>query len=163
MHATTHNYQGFRPSIPTKLSDFDRKPDCSAEPWMYGTVLKLLLTPPASLGEPGKADFFELSQCWHCKERLPGPRKGFYTLQNLVQSPPPPKEAGKIGAARKVSKYIFSGLGKGVITKGVFHWRNLDLEFLESLNSLESLENVRILLCFPQSGGSLESLNLWIL
>ena len=31
-------------------------------------------------------------------------------------------------------------------------------ESLESLNSLESLENCRILLCFPQSGRSLESL-----
>ena len=28
-----------------------------------------------------------------------------------------------------------------------------------NLNSLESLENGRIFLCFPQSGGSLESLH----
>ena len=45
-----------------------------------------------------------------------------------------------------------SGPEKGVITKGVFA-----LE--ESLKSLESLENGLILFCFPQSGGSLESLN----
>ena len=43
-------------------------------------------------------------------------------------------------------------LGKGVITKGVF---SLD----ESLESQKSLENGRIPLYFPQSGGSLESLN----
>ena len=30
---------------------------------------------------------------------------------------------------------------------GSFHWKNL------YINSLESLENGRILLCFPQSGG----------
>ena len=46
------------------------------------------------------------------------------------------------------------GTGKGVIAKGVFSLE----ESLESQNSLESLENGRILLCFPQSGGSLESL-----
>ena len=44
---------------------------------------------------------------------------------------------------------------EGVITKGYFHWRNL---YLKSLDSLESLENGRILLYFPESGGSLESL-----
>ena len=48
--------------------------------------------PPATLGEPWKADCgccdsfsqstnpastFELSQCRHCEERLPGPRRGF--------------------------------------------------------------------------------------
>ena len=44
-----------------------------------------------------------------------------------------------------------SGPEKGVITKGVF-----SLE--ESLDSLESLENGRILLWFPQSGGALKSL-----
>ena len=48
-----------------------------------------------------------------------------------------------------------SGPEKGVITKGVFSLE----ESLESLDSLKSLENGRILLCFPQSGGSLESLN----
>ena len=42
----------------------------------------------------------------------------------------------------------FSGPEKGVITKGV----------LSLAESLESLENGRILLCFPQSGGSLETL-----
>ena len=48
-----------------------------------------------------------------------------------------------------------SGPEKGVITQGVFSLE----KSLESLNSLESLENGRILLCFPESGGSLESLN----
>ena len=47
------------------------------------------------------------------------------------------------------------GTGEGVITEGVFSLE----ESLESLKSLESLEHGRILLCFPQSGGSLESLN----
>ena len=46
---------------------------------------------------------------------------------------------------------------KGVITRGVFPLEE-SLEFLKSLNSLEFLENGRILFCFPQSGGSLESL-----
>ena len=46
---------------------------------------------------------------------------------------------------------------KGVITKGVFSPEK-SLESLKSLNSLESLENGRILLYFPESGGSLESL-----
>ena len=52
------------------------------------------------------------------------------------------------------------GTGKGAITKGVFSL----LESLESLKSLKSLkfsrslENGRILLCFPQSDGSLKSL-----
>ena len=45
--------------------------------------------------------------------------------------------------------FSYQGRKKGVIAKGVF-----SLE-----DSLESLENGRILLCFPQSGGSLESLN----
>ena len=48
----------------------------------------------------------------------------------------------------------FVRTGKRGHTKGVFSLE----ESLESLNSLESLENGRILLCFPQSGGSLESL-----
>ena len=71
-----------------------------------------------------------------------------------------------------------SGPEKGVITKGVFPLE----EFLESLkslespenglgfskpfrisNSLESLENGRILLCFPQSRGSLNLLESLIL
>ena len=47
-----------------------------------------------------------------------------------------------------------SGPEKGVITKGVFSLE----ESLESPRSLNSLENGRILLCFQQSGGSLESL-----
>ena len=46
---------------------------------------------------------------------------------------------------------------KGVITKGVFSLAE-SLESLQSVDSLESLENGRILLCFPQSGGSLETL-----
>ena len=49
---------------------------------------------------------------------------------------------------------IFSGPEKGVITKGVFSLE----ESLESLNSLESLENGRILLYFPGFGDSLKSL-----
>ena len=49
-----------------------------------------------------------------------------------------------------------SGLEKRVITKGVL---SLDAS-LESLKSLNSLENGRMFLNFPQSGwGSLESLN----
>ena len=50
-----------------------------------------------------------------------------------------------------------SGPEKGVITKGVFSLEE-SLESLKSLDSLESLENGRILLYFPQSGGSLKSL-----
>ena len=47
--------------------------------------------------------------------------------------------------------------GKGVITKGVFSFEE-SLESLKSLNFLESLENGQSLLYFPESGGSLESL-----
>ena len=47
-----------------------------------------------------------------------------------------------------------SGPEKGVITKGVFSLE----ESLKSLDSLEILENGRNVLCFPQSGGSLEYL-----
>ena len=57
---------------------------------------------------------------------------------------------------------FYSGPEKELITKGVFLLEE-SLESLKSLKSLESLENGRILLCFPQSGGSLrslESLNL---
>ena len=46
---------------------------------------------------------------------------------------------------------------KGVITKGVFSLEE-SLESVESPNYLESLDNGRLLLCFPQSAGSLESL-----
>ena len=42
-----------------------------------------------------------------------------------------------------------------MITKGVFSLE----KSLESLDSPASLESRRILLCFPQSGGSLDSLN----
>ena len=48
-----------------------------------------------------------------------------------------------------------SGPGKEVIAKGVFP---LEEFFLGSLEYLASLENGRIVLCFPQSGCSLESL-----
>ena len=48
-----------------------------------------------------------------------------------------------------------SGPEKGVITKGVFSLE----KSLESLNSLESLENGRNLLSFPQSENSLEALD----
>ena len=51
---------------------------------------------------------------------------------------------------------FFSGPEKGVITKGVFPLEE-SLESLRSLNSLESLGNGPVLLCFPQSGGSLTS------
>ena len=54
-----------------------------------------------------------------------------------------------------------SGPEKGVITKGVFSLEE-SLESLKSLKSLESLQNGRLLLYFPESGGSLkflESLN----
>ena len=51
----------------------------------------------------------------------------------------------------------YAGPEKGVITIGVFSLEE-SLESLKSLKSLESPENDRILLCFPQSGGSLESL-----
>ena len=49
------------------------------------------------------------------------------------------------------------GTGKKVISKGVLSLEE-SLESLNTLDSLESLESGRILLCFPQSGGSLESL-----
>ena len=51
-----------------------------------------------------------------------------------------------------------SGPEEGVITKGDFSLAEESLESLESLDSLKSLDNGRILLCFPQSGGSLEPL-----
>ena len=57
-----------------------------------------------------------------------------------------------------LQKIILRGPKKGVITKGVFSLE----ESLESLRSLEFLEDGPLLLCFPQSGGSpksLESLN----
>ena len=47
-----------------------------------------------------------------------------------------------------------SGTEKGVITKGVSSLQ----ESLESLNSLVSPENGRILLCFPHAGCSTQSL-----
>ena len=49
---------------------------------------------------------------------------------------------------------LTSGPEKGVIPKGVFSLE----ESLESLNYVESLENGRILLYFPESGDSLKSL-----
>ena len=51
-----------------------------------------------------------------------------------------------------------SGPEKGVITKRVFSLEEA-LECLKSLHSVEPLENDRIVLYFPKSGGSLESLN----
>ena len=57
----------------------------------------------------------------------------------------------------EISSEIESGPEKGVITKGVFSLEK-SLESLKSLNSLESLEHGRNLLSFPQSGGSLETL-----
>ena len=57
-----------------------------------GLGRKLLLTPAVTPAEPLKsrpwvlgqhltnakpASSLELSQCWHCKEGLPGPRRGF--------------------------------------------------------------------------------------
>ena len=50
-----------------------------------------------------------------------------------------------------------SGPEKGVIMKGVF-WLEQSLESLTSPNSLRSLENGRILICFLHFGGSLECL-----
>ena len=51
---------------------------------------------------------------------------------------------------------LFVGTGKrGHYEKGLFYWRN---ESLEYLTSLESLENGRILLYFPEIGDSLKSL-----
>ena len=52
---------------------------------------------------------------------------------------------------------FFSFSKKGIIAKGVVSLEE-SLESLKSLNSLVSLENGRIPLCFPESGGSLESL-----
>ena len=49
----------------------------------------------------------------------------------------------------------FSGPEEGVIAKGAFSLQE-SLESLNSLHSLECLENGRCLLCFPQSGGSLD-------
>ena len=53
-----------------------------------------------------------------------------------------------------LSESLFRERKKGSLRKGVFVLQ----DSLESLNSLESLDNSRILLCFPQSGDSLESL-----
>ena len=60
-------------------------------------------------------------------------------------------------APRRGFSSLVSGTEKGVITKGVFSLEE-SLESLKSLDFLESLENGRILLCFPQCGGSLKSL-----
>ena len=51
-----------------------------------------------------------------------------------------------------------SGPEKGVITKGVLSME-VSLEIPKSLHSRASLDNGQILLCFPQSETSLESLN----
>ena len=51
-----------------------------------------------------------------------------------------------------------SGPEEGVIMKGVFSLER-SLQSPKCLDSWESLEKGRILLCFPQSGGSLESLD----
>ena len=56
-------------------------------------------------------------------------------------------------------KKNLSGLEKGVITKGVFSLEK-SLQPLKSLNSLESLENGRILLYFSESEDSLKCLDL---
>ena len=50
-----------------------------------------------------------------------------------------------------------SGPEKGVITQGVFSLEDC-LDNLKSLNSLESLDNGRVLLLFPEVGESLKSL-----
>ena len=52
-----------------------------------------------------------------------------------------------------------SGPERGVISKGVFSFEE-SLESLKSLDHVDSPENGRIVLCFPQSGAlnSLESL-----
>ena len=59
--------------------------------------------------------------------------------------------------ACKMTDNDSSGTEKGVVTKGVFSLKESP-ESPKSLNSPESLENAPILLCFPQSGGSLDSL-----
>ena len=58
-----------------------------------------------------------------------------------------------------VAYMLNSGPDKGIITKGVFLLEE-SLESLKSLDFLESLENGWILLCFPESAGSPESLDL---
>ena len=63
----------------------------------------------------------------------------------------------KSGAIPKFLRFIVRDRKKGSLRKGVFSLAE-SLESLKSLDSLESLENGRILLCFPQSGGSLETL-----
>ena len=63
----------------------------------------------------------------------------------------------KSQSASEATKIASSGPEKGVITKGVFSLEK-SLESPKSLNSLESLENGRNLLSFPQSENSLETL-----
>ena len=87
-------------------------------------------------------------------------RKGIYLFPFLSSPPTPhpgnvlPQTSPHATSKLLVSKKQKSGPEKGVITKGVFSPE----ESLESLHSPESLENGRILLCFQESGGSLESL-----
>ena len=74
--------------------------------------------------------------------------------------PLPPPAHEKIIKYRK--RPPSSGPEKGVIAKGVFSLEESpeSLNSLNSLDSLDSLGNGRILLCFPHSGGSLESLEV---
>ena len=66
-------------------------------------------------------------------------------------------DVGGGGGRLKVGDQDRSGPEKGVITKGVFSLEE-SLECLKCLNSLESPDNGRILLYFPQSVGSLKFL-----
>ena len=59
-----------------------------------------------------------------------------------------------LGDACGLFTWQSSGPEKGVTTKGVFSLE----ESLKSLDSLDTLKNGRNVLCFPQSGGYLESL-----
>ena len=97
--------------------------------------------------------------CFTAFRTHPGPEVGA-----IPAHPGPillPSVPSRIGPGRPETDFLatsdLSGTEKGVITKGVFSLEE-SLESLKSLNSLESLENGRILLCFPQSGGSLKSL-----
>ena len=75
--------------------------------------------------------------------------------QGLTLRRPTPVENEIDHLASVVSRPYHLRTGKrGHYERGVFSLE----ESLESLKSLESLENGRILLCFPQSGSSLESL-----
>ena len=100
-----------------------------------------------------KIRFRRLVYKWSCMQVLRrGTREGNLWLIKRRKDMPCGQPKCKDGRQKSMS-----GQEQGVITKGVFSLKEY-LESLKSLDSLESLEHGRILLYFPESGGSLKSL-----